>query len=141
MYRGCIYVSKSKVGGERLKILISNTSADPIYLQIFNQIKHGILKGELKEGEALPSIRNLAKELQISVITTKRAYDDLEHEKFIETVPGKGSFIAIQNRVLMREKHLRILEDQLMEGINTAKLLGIDLNELKEMLTLLFEED
>lgn len=124
-----------------MKILISNTSADPIYLQIFNQIKHAILKGELKEGEALPSIRNLAKELQISVITTKRAYDDLEHEKFIETVPGKGSFIAVQNRELMREKHLRILEDQLMEGINTAKLLGIDLNELKEMLTLLFEED
>ena len=124
-----------------MRIIISNSSPDPIYEQIARQVRGQIISGELPEGTPLPSIRKLAHELQISVITTKRAYDDLEHEKFIETVPGKGSFIAIQNRVLMREKHLRILEDQLMEGINTAKLLGIDLNELKEMLTLLFEED
>lgn len=124
-----------------MKILISNSSADPIYQQIFNQIQQAILKGELQEGEALPSIRNLAKELQISVITTKRAYDDLEHEKYIETVPGKGSFIAVQNKELMREKHLRILEAQLTEGIHTARLLGLDLGELQKMLTLLYEED
>lgn len=124
-----------------MKIFISNSSPDPIYQQIFNQIQQAIFKGELKEGEALPSIRNLAKELQISVITTKRAYDDLEQEHYIETVPGKGSFIAIQNKELMREKHLRILEDQLIEGIQTAKLLGIDLNELQKMLTLLYEEE
>lgn len=124
-----------------MKIFISNSSPDPIYQQIFNQIQQAIFKGELKEGEALPSIRNLAKELQISVITTKRAYDDLEQEHYIETVPGKGSFIAIQNKELMREKHLRILEDQLIEGIQTAKLLGIDLDELQKMLTLLYEEE
>ncbi|AHF06865.1 GntR family transcriptional regulator [Desulfitobacterium metallireducens] len=124
-----------------MKILISNSSSDPIYQQIFNQIQQAIFKGELKEGEALPSIRNLAKELQISVITTKRAYDDLEQDHFIETVPGKGSFIGIQNKELMREKHLRILKDQLIEGIQTAKLLGIHLDELQKMLTLLYKEE
>ncbi|HVJ48559.1 GntR family transcriptional regulator [Desulfitobacterium sp.] len=124
-----------------MKIVISNSSSDPIYQQIFNQIQEAIFQGELKEGEALPSIRNLAKDLQISVITTKRAYDDLEHERYIETVPGKGSFIAVQNKELMREKHLRILEDQLTEGIHTAKLLRLNLDELQNMLTLLYEED
>lgn len=124
-----------------MKIIISNSSSNPIYQQIFKQIQQAIFKGELKEGEALPSIRNLAKELQISVITTKRAYDDLEQEHYIKTVPGKGSFISNQNKEFIHEKQLRILEDQVTEGIHTAKILGLNLSELQKMLTLLYEED
>ena len=89
-----------------MKILILNSSRQPIYEQITDQIKSLILKAELSEGEMLPSIRNLAKELQISVITTKRAYEELEREGFIETVRGKGSFVAAQNEELLREKSL-----------------------------------
>lgn len=123
-----------------MNISISNSSPDPIYQQIVNQIKSLILKGGLAEGEALPSIRNLAKELQISVITTKRAYEDLEREHFIQTVQGKGSYVAVQNKELMREKQLRVLEEQLILGIETAKLLGLSSDELQKMLRLLYEE-
>lgn len=124
-----------------MRILISNSSPDPIYQQIFNQIQQAVFKGELKEGEALPSIRSLAKELQISVITTKRAYDNLEHENYIETVPGKGSFVTLQNKELMREKQLYVLENKLAEGIKSAKFLGLSLDELQKILTLLYKED
>jgi GntR family transcriptional regulator len=127
-------------GGRGLNIIISNSSPDPIYLQIVNQIKSLILKGDLIEGELLPSIRNLAKELQISVITTKRAYEDLEREHLIQTVQGKGSYVAAQNKELMREKQLRVLEEQLILAIETGKLLGLSSEELQEMLQLLYEE-
>ena len=90
--------------GFRMNIIISNTSKEPIYKQIKNQIKQSIFKGELQEGDALPSIRALAKDLHISVITTKRAYEDLEQEGFITSVVGKGSFVAGQNSDLIREK-------------------------------------
>jgi GntR family transcriptional regulator len=124
-----------------MDIIISNSSADPIYEQIVQQIKKEILTGELQEGEALPSIRSLAKELQISVITTKRAYTELEREGLIETVGGKGSFVAGQNKELLREKRLSILEEKLAEVIEEAKLLQISRRELTEMLEVLSEEE
>lgn len=124
-----------------MDIIISNSSADPIYEQIVQQIKKEILTEELQEGEALPSIRSLAKELQISVITTKRAYAELEREGLIETVGGKGSFVAGQNKELLREKRLSILEEKLAEVIEEAKLLQISRRELTEMLEVLSEEE
>lgn len=123
-----------------MNIIISNSSQEPIYEQIVKQIKSNIIKGELEEGEQLPSIRGLAQELQISVITTKRAYEELEHEGFIETVPGKGSFVSTQNKELIREKKLKIMEDKLMEVTLESKDLNISLEDLIEMLKLMYEE-
>lgn len=124
-----------------MNIIISNSSGEPIYEQITNQVKSAIMKGELSEGELLPSIRLLAKELQISVITTKRAYEELEREGFIETVPGKGSYVSSQNKELLKEKRLKELENKLIEVITESKLIGLTLLELEEMLRLLFSED
>ncbi|MCF6460241.1 MULTISPECIES: GntR family transcriptional regulator [Bacillota] len=123
-----------------MKIIVSNSSDEPIYEQISQQIKGMILKGELKEGDLLPSIRGLARDLQISVITTKRAYDELEKEGFIETMQGKGSFVAGQNKELMREKKLKIVEEKLLDIVEESKLLGLDYEEIQEMLKILFEE-
>lgn len=123
-----------------MKILISNSSSEPIYEQIINQIRGSIIKGELEEGELLPSIRGLAKDLQVSVITTKRAYDELEKEGFIESVPGKGSYVAIQNKELMKEKKLKIIEEKLYEVVEESRLMGISCKEIEEMLKILFEE-
>jgi GntR family transcriptional regulator len=124
-----------------MKIIISNASPDPIYEQISRQIKAQILSGDLSEGEALPSIRRLAQDLQISVITTKRAYDELEREGFINTVGGKGTFVAVQNQELLREKKMKIVEDKLAEAVSEARLLGIDLDQIQDMLLLLYQED
>lgn len=124
-----------------MDIIISNSSPEPIYEQIVRQIKKEILTGELQEGEALPSIRSLARELQISVITTKRAYEELEREGLLETVGGKGSFVAGQNKELWREKRLSILEEKLAEVIKEARLLQISRRELEEMLEVLCEEE
>lgn len=123
-----------------MKIIISNSSDEPIYEQISSQIKAMIIKGELDVGEALPSIRGLARDLQISVITTKRAYDELEKEGFIETMQGKGSFVAMQNKELMKEKKLKIIEDKLIEVVKESKLLGLKYKEIEAMLQILFEE-
>ncbi len=123
-----------------MNIVISNAIDEPIYMQIKNQIKEQILLGELKEKTALPSIRRLAKELQISVITTKRAYEELEGEGFIETFPSKGSFVAAQNQELLKEKQLKAIEDQLMKVIEDSRAFDISLDELIHMLTLLYEE-
>lgn len=122
-----------------MKIIILNSSDQPIYEQIVNQIKSLIIKGELDEGEDLPSIRNLAKELQISVITTKRAYEELEKEGFVETVQGKGTFVAAQNKELLREKKMKIVEEKLGEVVEESKMLGLTFDELNEMLKILFE--
>lgn len=123
-----------------MRIIVSNSSNDPIYEQISSQIKSMIIKGELEVGEGLPSIRGLAKDLQISVITTKRAYEELEKEGFIETIQGKGSFVAMQNKELMKEKKLKIIEEKLVEVVNESKLLGLNYSEIEEMLRILFEE-
>jgi GntR family transcriptional regulator len=122
-----------------VKIIISNASDEPIYLQIVKQIKEQIIKGELTDGEPLPSIRNLARELHISVITTKRAYDELEKDGFIVTVGGKGSFVAPVNKAMLREAKIRMIEEKLADAVTTAKLLGLSWEELQEMLKLMYE--
>jgi len=124
-----------------MKMIISNSSPLPIYEQITQQIKQQIMSGDLAEGDALPSIRKLALELQISVITTKRAYEELEREGFIDTVGGKGTFVAAQNKELLREKKMKVVEDKLAEAVAQARMLGISAAELKEMLLILFKED
>ncbi|PRR69470.1 GntR family transcriptional regulator [Clostridium thermopalmarium] len=124
-----------------MKIIVSNSSGEPIYEQISNQIKALIIQGELQEGDALPSIRSLAKELQISVITTKRAYEELEREGFIETVAGKGSFVAAQNKELLRERKLKFIEEKLLEVVEESKMLNLSFEDILEMLKILFEEN
>lgn len=124
-----------------MKIIISNSSPDPIYEQVSKQIKAQIISGELAEGDPLPSIRKLAMELQISVITTKRAYEELTREGFIDTVSGKGCFVAMQNKELLREKKMKTVEDLLNDAVNEAKKLGIGFNEIKEMLELLYNDE
>ena len=124
-----------------MEIYISNAGQSPIYAQITSQIKGKILSGELKTGEALPSIRLLAKELRISVITTKRAYDDLEQEGFIHTMPGKGSFVAPRNSELYREQALNQVEDLLGQAVEAARKGGVSRDEVQEILTLLYEEN
>ncbi|MBP5281752.1 MAG: GntR family transcriptional regulator [Lachnospiraceae bacterium] len=122
-----------------MDIILSNSSNDPIYLQIVNQIKAMILSGELAEGEALPSMRNLALQMRISVITTKRAYEELEREGFIESYTGKGSFVKGQNAELLRETHLKQIEDYLSKAAETAKMSGIELSELTSILELFYD--
>jgi len=124
-----------------MKIIIANSSNQPIYEQIVSQIKELIMKGELLDANPLPSIRNLAKELQISVVTTKRAYDELEREGFIVTVPGKGSYVATQNKELLHEKRLKVVEEKLAEAVNAAKFIQLSLEQLQEMLSLFYEEE
>ena len=124
-----------------MEIFISNTSDKPLYEQITAQIKNLILNGALKEGDALPSIRILAKELRISVITTKRAYEELEREGFIVTQSGKGSYVAARNVELIREENYRRIEQQLLTAVNLARLSEISLDEMIEILTLLYKEE
>lgn len=124
-----------------MDILISNSSDKPIYEQITSQIKALIISGELAAGEPLPSIRHMARELRVSVITTKRAYADLERDGFIETIPGKGSFVAARNMALIREEQLKEAEALLAQAVDIAKRSGISLDELIEMLTLLYKEE
>lgn len=124
-----------------MDIIISNSGGVPIYDQITRQMKGLILRGELKEGEALPSMRLLARELRISVITTKRAYEELEREGFINTVPGKGCFVAPQNPELAREDALRRAEEHLSQAVDIAKTAGLSLSELTETLNLLYGDE
>ncbi len=124
-----------------MKIIIANSSPDPIYEQITKQLKAQILSGELAEGAALPSIRRLALDLQVSVITTKRAYDELEREGFINTVAGKGTYVAVHNQDLLREKRIKLVEEKLAQAVNEARLMGVSLDTLEEMLRLLYKED
>lgn len=124
-----------------MRILIRNTSGAPIYEQIVDQIREQILSGELRAGEALPSIRALAKDLRISVITTKRAYEELERAGYLVTVAGKGSFVAQQNLELVREAHLAELEDHLRQAARLARGCGLTRPELEELLELQWEEE
>ena len=124
-----------------MEIIISNASNKPIYEQITDQVKAAILAGELAEGEQLPSIRALASSLRVSVITTKRAYTDLEAAGFIETVQGKGSFVAGGNMELLREERMRGVESLLTRAIADGRAAGLSDGELKEMFNLLMESD
>jgi len=126
----CIYVD----------ITVSNSTNEPIYEQIANQIKRQIINQQLKPGEALPSIRKLAADLHISVITTKRAYDELEKEGFIVTVVGKGCFVSRENMEFIREKKIRMVEEKLSEVIKDSRVLNIGLQGLKMMIEVLYRE-
>ena len=123
-----------------MRILIANSSPDPIYDQIVRQVRAQIIAGDLREGEPLPSIRKLALDLQISVITTKRAYDELEAEGFIDTVAGKGTFVAAQNAEFLREKRMKAVEEKMAAAVDEARLMGLGYPKLSEMLRLLCEE-
>ena len=120
-----------------MNINISNSSGEPIYLQIAGQIKTLILEGSLKEGEMLPSMRNLALELRISFMTTKRAYEELERDGFIESYTGRGSFVRAQNIELYREEQIKAVEALLMEAGDKARRCGITMKELHELLDLI----
>lgn len=124
-----------------MEIIIRNTANQPIYEQIYSQLKAQIIAGVLSPGEALPSIRALAKDLKISVITTKRAYDELESEGFLYTVAGKGCFVAEKNLDLIREQQLKELEDHLTAAAGLAKSCGVTVEELIDMLRVLLEEE
>lgn len=117
-----------------MNIQINNSSADPIYLQIKNQIKAQIISGSLKTGEKLPSIRFMAKELRVSMITVKRAFDELELDGFINSVQGKGNFVAHQNKELIREEYLKRIESKLQEAVELGRIAGISDEELSIML-------
>lgn len=130
-----------QAGREPLDIIISNSSSEPIYAQIVSQIKQAIMAGELKEGERLPSIRALANDLRISVITTKRAYSDLEEAGFIDTVQGKGAFVSGGNLELIREERLRQVEELLAKAVSEAKSAAIEPDEMRTMLDVLLEEE
>mgnify|MGYP002627063002 CR=1 FL=1 len=121
-----------------MDIILSNSSGEPIYNQITAQIKAMILDGTLKEGDALPSMRNLAMQLRISVITTKRAYEELERDGFIESYTGKGSFVKAQNKEIYREEQLRQTEALLTQACEKARLCGISLAEMQEILELVY---
>ncbi len=124
-----------------MDIILTNAGGQPIYDQIVSQVKAQILSGRLKEGDALPSLRALAKDLRISVITTKRAYEELEREGFIVSLTGKGSFVAGANTELIREEHLRRLEDHLREAVSLSHLCGLDLDGLTSILSMLYKEE
>ena len=124
-----------------MDIILSNSSGKPIYEQIADQVREQILSGALSAGDALPSMRVLAKELRISVITTTRASEELERDGFLDNVPGKGCFVAPQNRELLREAQLRRVEDVLAQAVDEARKGGFSLSELQELLTLLYQGD
>lgn len=122
-----------------MDIILSNSSGKPIYEQIADQIKEQIMSGALAAGDALPSMRLLAKDLRISVITTKRAYEELERAGFLENVPGKGCFVAPQNRELLREAQLRKIEEYLSQAVDEARKGAFPLEELHELLDILYK--
>ena len=117
-----------------MNIQINNTSNDPIYLQIKNQIKSQIISGDLQVGDKLPSIRFMAKELRISMITAKRAFDELEAEGFIDSVQGKGNFVARQNKELIREEYLKKIEEKIQDIIEFSDIIGLSKKEIMQMI-------
>ena len=138
----CImYISSIYNVGDHMNIIISNSSGVPIYEQIVSQIKEQIMNGELKEGDALPSMRALAQSIRISVITTKRAYEELERDGFIESFTGKGSFVRAQNTELLREEYLRQTEELLAQACDKAHKAGASAQELHDMLDLIYNGD
>ena len=123
-----------------MNILIDNKSGEPIYNQIYSQIKTQIISGELKENEMLPSIRALAKDLRISFITTKRAYEELEKEGFIYTLPAKGCYVAQKNVELLREENLKMIEEYIEQIIKLADACNLSRDNIIEMLNFCMEE-
>ena len=121
-----------------MNLIISNSSDIPIYEQIKNQIKEMIIDSTLKAGDALPGMRTLAKDLKVSVITTKRAYNDLENEGYIVTTQGRGSFVANMNREILKEEQLRNIEEKLQEAVDIARLVNVSLQELEDILEIIY---
>ncbi len=124
-----------------MNLWIDNRSAMPIYDQVFSQIKNHIISGELSADEALPSIRSLARDLRISVVTTKRAYEELEKEGLIYTVPARGTFVAERSTSLLREENLRKIEEHMGEIARLGSLCGLGRDELLDMLRFELEEE
>ncbi len=124
-----------------MNIIISNSDPRPIYEQVGEAIRAAVISGELGPGEALPSIRGLAKDLRISVITTKRAFEELEREGYISTVPGKGSFVAETGTGLLRERRLSEIEEHLQTALTLGRSCGLEGPEIEKMLKNLYEED
>ena len=123
-----------------MNIFISNSGDVPIYEQITSQIKDMIMRGELKGGDALPSMRALAKDLHISVITTQKAYEDLQRDGFIESAAGRGTFVSSQNKDFIREEQLRLAEAKLQEAAEIGRINGISLETLTKLLTMFYDE-
>ena len=123
-----------------MNIIIRNEGDTPIYEQIVTQVKGAILTGELAAGEALPSMRLLARELRISLITTKRAYEELEREGFIVTMTGRGSFVAAKNLDILREEQRRRLEAHLADAVDAARAAGVDADELCALIRILYQD-
>lgn len=128
-------------GSEHLEIIVSNKTSRPLYEQIGTQVKAQIMSGELKAGEALPSIRSLAKSLQISVLTVQKAYDLLQEDGFIETTAGKGCFVSAQNQDFYLEEQQKKIEEHFSEAIEIARVSGISLQKLLNLLKILYEQD
>lgn len=124
-----------------MNIIIINSAEVPIYEQITNQIKDAILRGELSEGELLPSVRSLAKDLNISVITTRRAYDELEQQGYTVNMMGKGTYVAARNLELLRESRYKAVEEKLTQAVDYAKSIGLSKDEVFELISLLYEEE
>ena len=124
-----------------MNIIISNNSDDPLYKQIKDQIKESILKNELVEGDVLPSIRNFASDINVSVLTIRRVYQELEEEGFVKRQAGLGTFVSSGNLDLIKDAKYRAIEEQLKKVIKDAKMLNISIEELREMVELLYEED
>lgn len=124
-----------------MNIFIDNRSGAPIYDQIYSQIKNQIINGTLTENELLQSIRNLAKDLRISVVTTKRAYDELEREGFIYTLPAKGCFVAAQNTELLKEHNLKKIEEHIIEIKDLAAACQLSKNDVIEIFDIIYEQE
>ena len=124
-----------------MDIIVSNASSDPVYAQIKNQLKAAIINDQVAPGDKLPSIRRLASQLRVSVITTKRAYDELELEGFIDSVQVRGSFVASKNTELLKEEQRKKVEDYLKSALASARVAGLSVSDLKELIDLLGESD
>ncbi len=139
----CLYIQYSlkQKGGDQLEIVVSNKTSRPLYEQIVAQIKSQIMNGTLKAGEMLPSIRSLARSLQISILTVQKAYDILQEDGFIETTAGKGCYVSARNQDFYLEEQQKKIEEHFNEAIETARTSGISLEKLIDLLTLLYEEE
>ncbi len=145
MYRYILYLinkySLLQNGGDLLEIVVSNHASRPLYEQIAAQIKTAIMSGELKAGDAIPSVRSLAKSLQISVLTVQKAYATLQEDGFIETTAGKGCYVSAQNQDFYLEEQQKKIEEHFTKAIEIARASGIDFEKLTGLLTLLYQED
>ena len=135
------YNSTKQNVGDQLEIIVSNKASRPLYEQISTQIKGAIMSGELKAGEAIPSVRAMARSLHISILTVQKAYSTLQEDGFIETTAGKGCYVSAQNQDFYLEEQQKKIEEKFVEAIGLARSSGIKLDKLLDLLTLLYEED